>query len=153
MRTNSDGLAPPSRIAGREQGTAAMTRASVDRCIAIAAHGRRCQQSTYRGSPYCWHHNQSRKVWAPSRAAARPATADRTTDVPVIPLAAAPPAPPATPLDRIAARLNQGQLEQLARFLEGPGEGTLVITRAHGYVEVRGAARPLPAASGARTGT
>ena len=40
---------------------------TVDRCIAVAAHGRRCQQSTYRGGPYCWHHTQSRKVPAPSR--------------------------------------------------------------------------------------
>ena len=40
---------------------------SVSRCVAVAAHGRRCQQSPFRGSPYCWHHTQSRKVWAPSR--------------------------------------------------------------------------------------
>ena len=130
-----------------------MTRTSVDRCIAIAAHGRRCQQSTYRGSPYCWHHTQSRKVWAPSRASARPKAAERSADAPVIPLAPAPAAEPATPLERIASRLNQGQLEQLARFLEDPGEGTLAINRAHGYVELRGAARPLFAARQARTGT
>lgn len=42
----------------------------VSRCIAIAAHGKRCQQSPFRGSPYCWHHTQSRKVWPPSRPAA-----------------------------------------------------------------------------------
>lgn len=40
---------------------------SVSRCTAIAAHGKRCQQSRYKGSPYCWHHAQSRKVPAPSR--------------------------------------------------------------------------------------
>ena len=40
---------------------------TVSRCIAVAAHGRRCQQSRYKGSPYCWHHLQSRKVFAPSR--------------------------------------------------------------------------------------
>jgi len=40
---------------------------SVSRCVAIAAHGKRCQQSPFRGSPYCWHHTQSRKIWAPSR--------------------------------------------------------------------------------------
>ena len=53
-------------------------------------------------------------------------------------------------IDRIATHLNQGQLEQLARFLETPGDGTLAINRANGYVEVRGSARPLFAASSAR---
>jgi len=33
----------------------------------VASHGRRCQQSPFRGSPYCWHHLQSRKVPATSR--------------------------------------------------------------------------------------
>ncbi len=44
-----------------------METRSVSRCVAIAAHGKRCQQSPFRGSPYCWHHTQSRKIWAPSR--------------------------------------------------------------------------------------
>lgn len=44
-----------------------MESRSVSRCVAIAAHGKRCQQSPFRGSPYCWHHTQSRKIWAPSR--------------------------------------------------------------------------------------
>ena len=128
-----------------------MSPSSVNRCIAIAAHGRRCQQSTYRGSPYCWHHTQSRKVWAPSRTAA----SRRTAETPVIALAAHPERAhdQVTAIDRIATRLNQGQLEQLARFLEAPGDGTLAINRAHGYVEVRGSARPLFAASSARTGS
>lgn len=47
-----------------------METRSVSRCIAVAAHGKRCQQSPFRGSPYCWHHTQSRKVWPPSRPAA-----------------------------------------------------------------------------------
>jgi hypothetical protein len=46
-----------------------MESRSVSRCIAVAAHGKRCQQSPFRGSPYCWHHTQSRKVWPPSRPA------------------------------------------------------------------------------------
>jgi hypothetical protein len=128
-----------------------MSPSSVNRCIAIAAHGRRCQQSTYRGSPYCWHHTQSRKVWAPSRTSARP----RTSDAPVIPLGARPERghDQAPAIDRIASHLNQGQLEQLARFLEAPGDGTLAINRAHGYVEVRGSARSLFAASSIHTGS
>jgi len=44
-----------------------MESRSLSRCVAIAAHGKRCQQSPFRGSPYCWHHTQSRKIWAPSR--------------------------------------------------------------------------------------
>jgi hypothetical protein len=44
-----------------------MESRAVSRCVAIAAHGKRCQQSPFRGSPYCWHHTQSRKIWAPSR--------------------------------------------------------------------------------------
>src|SRR4051812_27835865 len=61
----------------------------VRRCVAVAAHGKRCQQTPFRGSPYCWHHTQSRKVWAPSRV--RPV-------VPPKPVAAAPePVPPAPP--------------------------------------------------------
>ncbi len=128
-----------------------MSSSSVNRCIAIAAHGRRCQQSTYRGSPYCWHHTQSRKVWAPSRTAARP----RTADARVVALAAHPERErdQLTAIDRIAGHLNRGQLEQLARFLEAPGDGTLAINRAHGYVEVRGSARPLFAAPSARAGS
>ncbi len=126
-----------------------MSPSSVNRCIAIAAHGRRCQQSTYRGSPYCWHHTQSRKIWAPSRTSSRP----RTPEAPVIALADRPERERdrVAAIDRIAAHLNQGQLEQLARFLEAPGDGTLTINRAHGYLEVRGSARPPFAASGARS--
>jgi hypothetical protein len=126
-----------------------MSSSSVDRCIAIAAHRRRCQQSTYKGSPYCWHHTQSRKVWAPSRVAARP----RAGETPVIALAPAESAPPAPAAARITEHLNPAQLEQLARFLESSDDGTLAINRAHGYVEVRATATPLFAASQVRTGT
>jgi len=125
-----------------------MSSSSVNRCIAIAAHGRRCQQSTYRGSPYCWHHTQSRKVWAPSRVPARP----RAAATPVIALATPETARPASAIERIASNLNRGQLEQLARFLEAPGDGTLTISRAHGYVEVRGSARPAFPAPRAHSG-
>lgn len=125
-----------------------MSPSSMNRCIAIAAHGRRCQQSTYRGSPYCWHHNQSRKVWAPSRVAPRP---PRPVEAPVIALAGA--AAPTPAIERIATHLNRGQLEQLARFLDAPGDGTLAISRAHGYVEVRQRLEPSVAAPQARTGS
>ena len=55
-----------------------METRSVSRCVAIAAHGKRCQQSPFRGSPYCWHHTQSRKIWAPSRPLGSPAPMPRT---------------------------------------------------------------------------
>ena len=126
-----------------------MSSRSVNRCIAVAAHGRRCQQSTYKGSPYCWHHNQSRKVWAPSRVSVRV----RQADAPVIALAATDADPAIPAIERIGGHLNSAQLEQLACFLELPDDGTFAINRAHGYVEVRVAARPLFAASQLRTGT
>jgi hypothetical protein len=78
-----------------------MSSMSVNRCIAVAAHGRRCQQTTYRGGPYCWHHTQSRKVWAPSRVTSRrqgrtaqspeqvPAAPPRVAEVAAVPVAPA----------------------------------------------------------------
>jgi|GEM_PF-890135 len=107
---------------------------SVNRCIAVAAHGRRCQQTTYRGSPYCWHHTQSRKVWAPSRMQAsvrRPLPALGAGEAPVVePVALAPPpvalpvAPTAADLaDRIAQALSPEQLGALARFLADGVDG------------------------------
>ncbi len=67
---------------------------------------------------------------------------------------ATPETPTPTPaIGRIAERLNHGQLEQLARFLETPGNGTFEITRVHGYVEVRGSARPTISAPQAGSGS
>lgn len=31
----------------------------VNRCAAIAAHGRRCQQTTHGDTDYCWHHGRA----------------------------------------------------------------------------------------------
>ncbi|MBL6633899.1 MAG: hypothetical protein O3B97_00385 [Actinomycetota bacterium] len=28
----------------------------ISRCKAVAAHGRRCMQTPYMTSPFCWHH-------------------------------------------------------------------------------------------------
>lgn len=33
----------------------------MSRCIAIAAHGRRCQQTAQAGDDYCWHHGELRR--------------------------------------------------------------------------------------------
>jgi hypothetical protein len=32
---------------------------NVNRCAAIAAHGRRCQQTTHGQTDYCWHHGRA----------------------------------------------------------------------------------------------
>src|SRR6185436_5562119 len=53
--TPDNGLKGACRPRG---GRRAMETRSVSRCVAIAAHGKRCQQSPFRGSPYCWHHTQ-----------------------------------------------------------------------------------------------
>lgn len=127
-----------------------MEARSVSRCIAIAAHGKRCQQSPFRGSPYCWHHTQSRKVWPPSRPSATPGrsgtleeaarrdaaeVADRARDAE---LRAA---------GQVAARklidaLDPASLAALLSFLEGEGDGSLTIARDAGGIAV-GDAEPF----------
>jgi hypothetical protein len=105
---------------------------SVSRCVAVAAHGRRCQQSPFRGSPYCWHHTQSRKIWAPSRPLAAGAPV-RLVEDPEVP---APPAPPELTAAEIAtaARLFRGlgpeRAQALLSFLDGsPGADDFTIVR------------------------
>lgn len=119
-----------------------METRSVSRCVAIAAHGKRCQQSPFRGSPYCWHHTQSRKIWAPSRPVATgSAVAGRAETAPAEEqggeprLAAAAPEviSEATALAmagrRIAELLGVRGTEDLLAFLEGEADGTYVIMR------------------------
>ena len=105
---------------------------SVSRCVAVAAHGRRCQQSPFRGSPYCWHHTQSRKVWAPSRPLAAGAGAVRLVEDQEVPVPPAPPELTAAELET-AARLFRGLGPERARalvtFLEGAGADDFTIAR------------------------
>ena len=120
-----------------------MDTRSVSRCVAIAAHGKRCQQSPFRGSPYCWHHTQSRKIWAPSRplgsAASRRAseaaeravaeerrlnierrsTGDRRAGRAARDAAA----------HRLAEALGPERVEELLDFLEGPAGGAYLLVR------------------------
>ncbi len=105
---------------------------SVSRCVAVAAHGRRCQQSPFRGSPYCWHHTQSRKVWAPSRPLAAGAGTVRLVE------GQEPPAPPAPPeltaaelatAERLFRGLGPERAAALLRFLEGAGADDFTIAR------------------------
>jgi len=122
----------------------AMETRSVSRCVAIAAHGKRCQQSPFRGSPYCWHHTQSRKIWAPSRPLGSPAPIPRTGG----PAEQAPGDEGRTGVDRraradrravwtpeeavalrLAEALGPARVEELLDFLENVREGAFLIVR------------------------
>ncbi len=115
-----------------------MESRSVSRCVAIAAHGKRCQQSPFRGSPYCWHHTQSRKIWAPSRPMTTNSAGGRTTtpsseDAEASRVAAAAPLGERAALDlaarRLAELLGPRGTEDLLNFLEAGADGTYVIMR------------------------
>jgi hypothetical protein len=117
---------------------------SVSRCVAIAAHGKRCQQSPFRGSPYCWHHTQSRKIWAPSRplgAAPRPAgpvdgvrlderraNVDRRTGEDRRAGRAAQEAA----ARRLAGALGPARVEEMLGFLESDADGAYLLVRDEG---------------------
>jgi hypothetical protein len=109
-----------------------METRSVSRCVAIAAHGKRCQQSPFRGSPYCWHHTQSRKVWAPSRPPSAGAPRERAAAG----AAAAAEAAPKVDVDalgaRLAAELGPEKLVELVEFLEGPDDGAYLLVKDDG---------------------
>lgn len=118
-----------------------MEKRSVSRCVAVAAHGKRCQQSPFRGSPFCWHHTQSRKIPPPSRPLGTrpggPAALGRT------PLAAlevaaesavlAAAARPAIDAARMVELLGD-QAPALMAFLEGWSDGALRLERAAGVL-------------------
>ena len=125
--------------AGRREEEVLVPMSTVNRCIAIAAHGRRCQQSTYRGGPYCWHHTQSRKVWPPSRVSPRPSRAVKPAPPAPLEVTQLRPEPTLPPLERISRDLSAEQLEELAEFLEHRSFGTFRIQKSDGEVV---AARP-----------
>jgi hypothetical protein len=122
-----------------------METRSVSRCVAIAAHGKRCQQSPFRGSPYCWHHTQSRKIWAPSRPLGAPASPAARTGGPADP---ASDDERRTGIDRraradrrggwsaeeaaalrLAENLGPACVEELLDFLENAPEGAYLILK------------------------
>jgi hypothetical protein len=117
---------------------------SVSRCVAVAAHGKRCQQSPFRGSPFCWHHTQSRKIPPPSRPlSAAPAPAPRAGRAPLGDVAAVAElrAPVTVPVD--AARLVEllgAQAPALVAFLEGWDDGALRLERVDGVLSSRSVA-------------
>jgi hypothetical protein len=120
-----------------------MAQSSVSRCVAVAAHGKRCQQTPFRGSPYCWHHTQSRKVWAPSRL--RPVS---QAPRPAEPAPAPPEPPPARPVaaipdpptaDNLAAivsllaqRMDPRDFAELVHFLTNVEDGSLHMVKRDG---------------------
>ena len=131
-----------------------METRSVSRCVAIAAHGKRCQQSPFRGSPYCWHHTQSRKIWAPSRPMATGSTvagrAASPADETVADGLATPPeggreGHPARPgRTRLAELLGPRGVEDLLDFLEG---GDRRLVRDHALHRGRAHLRAQPPAT------
>ena len=120
-----------------------METRSVSRCVAIAAHGKRCQQSPFRGSPYCWHHTQSRKIWAPSRplgsaAGHRASDAGERADSDErrigIERRSAPDrragrAARDAAAHRLSEALGPQRVEELLDFLEGPADGAYLLVR------------------------
>lgn len=108
---------------------------TLSRCVAVAAHGRRCQQSRYKGSPYCWHHMQSRKVPATSRI------------VPMRPRAVATDDPGAGEASRhdpraieLGARLvdalGRDTADQVLRAMESGADASVTLIRHAGGVAV-----------------
>lgn len=123
-----------------------METRSVSRCVAIAAHGKRCQQSPFRGSPYCWHHTQSRKIWAPSRPLA--SSASGASPRTVVPADTLPEAERRAGIDRRAREdrrigwaadeamahrlleaLGSGRAAELLDFLESRHDGAYLLVR------------------------
>jgi hypothetical protein len=122
---------------------------SVSRCVAIAAHGKRCQQSPFRGSPYCWHHTQSRKIWAPSRPLASTSAAPSgRAAAPADPVAAEVEVERRVGIDRRAGEdrrtgwaaddamgrrlieaLGPERVSELVEFLESPADGAYLLVR------------------------
>ena len=121
-----------------------METRSVSRCVAIAAHGKRCQQSPFRGSPYCWHHTQSRKIWAPSRPLGSSSASSRVAGAVIDPSEAerragldrraggerrAGWAAEEAVARRLVHGLGQARVEELLDFLESPSDGAYLLVR------------------------
>ncbi len=105
-----------------------MSASPVRRCVAVASHGRRCQQSPFRGSPYCWHHLQSRKV---------PATSRPPGVAPIRPAAEPTPLPTVDPVAlavRLANQLPPEVLTELVALAESRRDADLTITKSDGLI-------------------
>ena len=112
-----------------------MSASPVRRCVAVASHGKRCQQSPFRGSPYCWHHLQSRKVPAPSRPFRVAPQPPEVAALPIVDRMAL--------AVRLAHSLGTNELAELVTFIEDRRDGTLVLLKEDGRV-VDARAHPRP---------
>jgi hypothetical protein len=144
-----------------------MAESAVSRCVAVAAHGKRCQQTPFRGSPYCWHHTQSRKIWAPSRVRSAPPRPAPVEQAEVEELLApgrrvrhVAPVPEPTPEENLSAvvwalaeRLEPRDFAEIVHFLVNVDTGSLLLVKGDGdLVDVRlermRSPRPRPARGG-----
>jgi hypothetical protein len=124
-----------------------METRSVSRCVAIAAHGKRCQQSPFRGSPYCWHHTQSRKVWAPSRPLSASATRERAARAAEVATDDTPKIDQEALAARLATALGPEKLDELVTFLEGPDDGAYLLVKDDGGLLSEQSTSPRPTRS------
>lgn len=85
------------------------SRPNIIRCQAVAAHGRRCMQTPYMTSPFCWHHTAKAERDELRRESLR---GDEHSKVSA---------------DRIVRMLTDEQLVQLEQFLDAGGEGSLPL--------------------------
>ena len=81
------------------------------RCQATAQHGRRCMQTPYMTSPFCWHHTARADRDALRREGLRN---DDTTKVSI---------------ERIVSVLGDAKVAELVEFLEAEGANTVRIER------------------------
>lgn len=122
-----------------------MDGSPVRRCVAVASHGRRCQQSPFRGSPYCWHHLQSRKLPAPSRPVERGGRVVPIDD---------PGAEVTVSVDRtamatrLANLLDAPTLNALVAFMDSRRDGDFMLQRDSGIVTSSTQNRPKRRAAG-----
>ena len=105
-----------------------MAQTSVTRCAAVASHGRRCQQTPYGGSGYCWHHLRSQKLHRPSRPPVRRGPGRGPTAEPAVPAGVV---ASRTRLDR---ELGAERVRALLDFLEGDADGTFSLRRQNGVL-------------------
>lgn len=86
----------------------------VRRCTAVAAHGKRCRQTPFKTSPFCWHHTARADRDALRGADLR--SEDRAK----------------VSADRIVRMLTDRDLVQLEQFLSAGDEGTIRLEKRSG---------------------
>lgn len=86
----------------------------VRRCTAVAAHGKRCMQTPFKTSPFCWHHTARADRDALRGADLR--SEDRAK----------------VSADRIVRLLTDRDLVELEQFLSAGDEGTIRLEKRGG---------------------